>query len=169
MHGEFAKRGLANVDHRPIKALRRLPIPVLVNATVIYRLLARGWVELQSTAEVRVHHARDPTVWLVELLGDFLIDIGQRLPVHAIGKEALHTGSHLRRCYQDQCQFAQDAMDFEPKGHVETRHVYCLILCTYNARTVSTNNLQATVAATGRVNYHLQETKSRKADVKQLS
>ncbi|VDM78963.1 unnamed protein product [Strongylus vulgaris] len=29
-------------------------------------------------------------------------------------------------------------MDFEPQGHV-TRHGDCLMLCTYNARTVSTN------------------------------
>ncbi|VDM79467.1 unnamed protein product [Strongylus vulgaris] len=54
-----------------------------------------------------------------------------------------------------------------------TRHGDCLILCTYNARTVFTNaDFHALLEAAGRINYHeiaLQVTKSRKADVRQLS
>ncbi|VDM77994.1 unnamed protein product, partial [Strongylus vulgaris] len=47
------------------------------------------------------------------------------------------------------------------------------MLCTYNARAVSTNaKLHALLEAAGRINYHaiaLQETKPRKTDVRQLS
>ena len=47
------------------------------------------------------------------------------------------------------------------------------MLCTYNARTVSTNaDLHALLDAAEHINYHiiaLQETKSRKKDVRQMS
>ncbi|VDM82593.1 unnamed protein product [Strongylus vulgaris] len=63
-----------------------------------------------------------------------------------------------------------DATDFGPKETSMTRHRDCLMLCTYNARTASTNaDLHALLEAAGRINYHviaLQETKSRKTDVK---
>ncbi|VDL83654.1 unnamed protein product [Nippostrongylus brasiliensis] len=51
------------------------------------------------------------------------------------------------------------------------RHGDCFMLCTYNARTVSSNaDLYALLEAAGRIKYHviaLQETKSRKADIRQ--
>ncbi|VDM69648.1 unnamed protein product [Strongylus vulgaris] len=54
-----------------------------------------------------------------------------------------------------------------------TRYGDCRILCTYNAKAISTNaDLHALLEATGGINYHviaLQETKSRKTDVRQPS
>ncbi|VDL70916.1 unnamed protein product [Nippostrongylus brasiliensis] len=51
------------------------------------------------------------------------------------------------------------------------RHGDCFMLCTYNARTVSSNaDLYALLEAAGRIKYHviaLQETKSKKADIRQ--
>ncbi|VDL78944.1 unnamed protein product [Nippostrongylus brasiliensis] len=53
----------------------------------------------------------------------------------------------------------------------EARHGDCFMLCTYNARTVSSNaDLYALLEAAGHIKYHvnaLQETKSRKADIRQ--
>ncbi|EYC34358.1 hypothetical protein Y032_0001g377 [Ancylostoma ceylanicum] len=54
-----------------------------------------------------------------------------------------------------------------------TRHGDCFMLCTYNARTVSTNaDLHALLEAAGRIKFHviaLQETKSKKSEVRQLN
>lgn len=54
-----------------------------------------------------------------------------------------------------------------------TRHGDCFRLCTYNARTVSSNaNLHALLDAASKIKYHviaLQETKSRKTDVRQMN
>ncbi|VDM76702.1 unnamed protein product [Strongylus vulgaris] len=56
---------------------------------------------------------------------------------------------------------AQDAMDFGPKGHVNDSPWRLSLLCTYNARTVSTNADLHVLKAAGRINYYviaLQET-----------
>ncbi|KAK6749393.1 hypothetical protein RB195_001790 [Necator americanus] len=54
-----------------------------------------------------------------------------------------------------------------------TRHGECLRLCTYNARTVSTDaDLHVLLRATERIKFHviaLQETKCRRSDVQQMS
>ncbi|VDM84772.1 unnamed protein product [Strongylus vulgaris] len=61
----------------------------------------------------------------------------------------------------------------DQKDTSTTRRGNCLMHCTYNARTVSTKaDLHAILEAAGRINYHviaLQETKSRKTDVRQMS
>ncbi|EYC07360.1 hypothetical protein Y032_0071g616 [Ancylostoma ceylanicum] len=53
-----------------------------------------------------------------------------------------------------------------------TRHGDCFMLCTYNARTVATKaDLHALLEAAGRIKFHviaLQETKSKKSEVRQL-
>ncbi|VDM79753.1 unnamed protein product [Strongylus vulgaris] len=67
----------------------------------------------------------------------------------------------------------KDAMDFGPKETVTTRQGDCLMLCIYNASTVSTNaDFHVLREIAERIHYHviaLQETKSRKTDVRQLS
>ncbi|KAK6755337.1 hypothetical protein RB195_013983 [Necator americanus] len=54
-----------------------------------------------------------------------------------------------------------------------TRHGDCLRLCTYNARTVSTDaDLHALLGAAERIKFHviaLQETKCRRSDVRQMN
>ncbi|EYC38734.1 hypothetical protein Y032_0699g1627 [Ancylostoma ceylanicum] len=59
------------------------------------------------------------------------------------------------------------------QGDNGTRHGDCFMLCTYNARTVSTNaDLHALLEAAGRIKFHviaLQETKSKKSEVRQLN
>ncbi|VDM68241.1 unnamed protein product [Strongylus vulgaris] len=114
-------------------------------------------VELQSKAELRVGCTRSPTAWLINSPSGSLIHIGQRLPLHVIGKDALHTGSHLRWMSSEQCQVAQDAMVSDQK----------------DTSTVSTNTeLHVLLEAARLINYHviaLQEIKSRRTDVKQLS
>ncbi|VDM65743.1 unnamed protein product [Strongylus vulgaris] len=117
-----------------------------------------------------------PTVLLVKSLGGSVIHIGQRLAVvkawQGPGKSLLPSTLdriHGVGCHQEQCQVAQDAMNFGPKGHVNTRHRNSHAL--HLQRQDSTNaDLQALLEAARRTNYHvisLQETKSRKTDVRQ--
>ena len=54
-----------------------------------------------------------------------------------------------------------------------TRHGDCFLLCTYNARSLSTDaGLHALLAAADRIKFHvtaLQETKIKKTDIRQLN
>ena len=63
-------------------------------------------------------------------------------------------------------------MDTDKTNTPTTRHGDCFLLCTYNTRTVSSDaDLYALLEAAGHIKYHviaLQETKSRKTDIRQL-
>ncbi|VDM69834.1 unnamed protein product [Strongylus vulgaris] len=68
-------------------------------------------------------------------------------------------------CHQEQFQVAQDAMNFGPEGHVNDSPWRCLMLCTYEIKTFSTNaDLHVLLEAAGRI-----KRKSRKIGVRQLS
>ncbi|VDM75510.1 unnamed protein product [Strongylus vulgaris] len=78
-------------------------------------------------AQLRVSHARSITVWLIQSLGGHVSLIHIRTP------------------------WISDLKDTSTTCHGD-----CLMLCTYNARTVSTHaNLQALPEAAGRINYHV--------------
>ncbi|VDM76234.1 unnamed protein product [Strongylus vulgaris] len=64
-------------------------------------------------AQLRVGHARSTTVWLIQSLGGTCLH-------DLYKKEKPCALDHISGvgCHQDQCQVAQDAMDFGPKGHV---------------------------------------------------
>ena len=69
---------------------------------------------------------------------------------------------------QDQCQVAQDAIDIGPKGHVNDTP-WGLFHALHLQRQ---NSLRALLEAAGRINFYviaLQETKTRKKDVRQLN